>query len=57
MKQISQMKIGTSLNVKGVIQSREYKKKISDTDFEIRIAYEVLVKELVNDKKEENIGE
>lgn len=56
-KQISQMKIGASLNVKGVIQSREYKKKISDTDFEIRIAYEVLVKELVDENKEEIIGE
>ena len=37
----SGLKVGTKIKIKGRVQSRIYKKKISDTDFEERIAYEV----------------
>ncbi len=38
--------VGDHLQVWGRIQSREYQKRISDTDFETRIAYEVSVSRL-----------
>lgn len=37
------LEIGTHLNIKGRIQSREYRKKISETETETRVAYEVSV--------------
>lgn len=39
-------KVGDHVQVWGRIQSREYQKKISETDFEKRIAYEVSVSKL-----------
>ena len=35
------MNIGDILNIEGSLISRQYKKKISENDFEIRIAHEV----------------
>lgn len=35
--------IGTRIAVSGRIQSREYQKRLSDTEFETRVAYEVCV--------------
>lgn len=45
-KQISKMNIGDSLQVKGQLQSREYKKKTSENDFEIKVAHELNVSEI-----------
>ena len=38
--------IGEHVQISGRIQSREYKKKISDTEIELRTAYEVSVSKL-----------
>lgn len=35
------LEVGTRIQVRGRIQSREYRKKISDTEYETRVAYEV----------------
>lgn len=43
---ISNLEISTQIKISGRIQSREYKKKISETDFETRIAYEVSVNKI-----------
>lgn len=40
---VSQFDIGTKLRLEGRIQSRTYNKKLSDTEFEERTAYEVSV--------------
>lgn len=40
------LEVGTRLKVWGRIQSREYQKKISDDEYETRIAYEVSVSRL-----------
>lgn len=40
-RRISGYEIGTHVSVTGRIQSREYKKKISETEFETKVAYEV----------------
>lgn len=40
---ISNFGVGTKVEITGRIQSREYQKKISDTELEIRTAYEVSV--------------
>lgn len=40
------LEIGTRLKIWGRIQSREYQKKISDTEVETRVAYEVSVNKL-----------
>lgn len=42
----SGLEIGTRLQVEGRIQSREYEKKISETESEARVAYEVSVSKL-----------
>ena len=39
----SNLQIGTRLRIEGRIQSREYQKKLSETEFEKRVAYEVSV--------------
>lgn len=39
-------KIGTRLKVWGRIQSREYQKKISDDEYETRVAYEVSISKM-----------
>lgn len=46
-KQINKMNIGDYINIVGKLQSREYKKKISDSDFEIRVAHEVNINEII----------
>lgn len=43
---ISNFGIGEHVQISGRIQSREYKKKISDTEIELRTAYEVSVSKL-----------
>ena len=50
------MEVGTRLQIKGRIQSREYNKKISEDRFETKTAYEVSISqmEVVNDENSEN---
>lgn len=38
--------VGTEVKLQGRVQSREYQKKISDTEFETRVAYEVSVSKI-----------
>ncbi len=45
--------VGAHLQVQGRIQSREYQKKLSETEFEKRVAYEVSVSKLDLIEKEE----
>lgn len=40
------LEVGTRLQIEGRIQSREYRKKISDDEYETRTAYEVSVSKL-----------
>lgn len=40
-KRISGYEVGTHVSLTGRIQSREYQKKISETEFEAKVAYEV----------------
>lgn len=49
----SKLEIGTRIRITGRIQSREYQKKISETESETRTAYEVSVSkvEVVEDEK------
>lgn len=49
----SKLEIGTRIRIAGRIQSREYQKKISETESETRTAYEVSVSriEVVEDEK------
>lgn len=46
-KEIAKKDIGESLAVKGQLQSREYKKKISENDFEIKVAHELNIDEII----------
>lgn len=50
-KMLDKLQIGDNVLIRGQLQSREYKKKISENDFEIRIAHEVSVNnfEKIND--------
>ena len=43
---VSDLEVGTRLQITGRIQSREYQKKISEGDFETRTAYEVSVSKI-----------
>lgn len=45
-KFMKNLRIGTSVSLTGRIQSREYQKKISETEVENRIAYEVSISNL-----------
>ena len=45
-KWASAFAVGTKVEAYGRIQSREYKKRISDTESETRVAYEVSIKEI-----------
>ena len=47
-KDISKMDIGTELHIQGQLQSREYRKKISEEDFEIKVAHEVNINTLID---------
>lgn len=42
-KLIANKDIGSSVYISGKLQSREYKKKISEDDFEVRVAHEINV--------------
>ena len=44
---VSGFSVGTRLEIEGRIQSREYTKKISETETETRVAYEVSVSKIV----------
>lgn len=46
-KQISKLPVGSIINIKGELRSREYKKQLDNGNFEIRIAHEVVVKEIL----------
>lgn len=48
-KDISKMNIGDELNIAGQLQSREYRKKISEEDFEIKVAHEVNINKMITD--------
>ena len=50
-QEISNMRVNDIVQISGKLQSREYKKYISDDDFEIRIAHELYVESI---SKEEN---
>lgn len=41
------MNIGDNLHIKGQLVSREYKKMVNDKDFEIKIAHEINVNEII----------
>lgn len=52
----SYINVGSELNIVGRLQSREYKKKLSETEFENRTAYEVsCIKITVLDRKQNNM--
>lgn len=42
----SSLEVGTRLQIEGRIQSREYQKRISDDEYETRIAYEVSISKM-----------
>lgn len=42
-KDISELQVNTPVTVYGELRSREYKKFITDTEFEVRVAHELLV--------------
>ena len=44
---ISTLNVSDKLTFKGELHSRTYKKQINDNDYEIKIAHEVIVKELI----------
>lgn len=46
-KEVAKMNVGDKLNIEGHFSSRTYKKKISDEDFEFRIAYEVNIDKIL----------
>ena len=52
----SRFEIGTKVRICGRIQSREYSKKVSDDEFEVRTAYEVSIMkmEVLKDDKRED---
>lgn len=56
---VSSFEVGSHLKIWGRVQSREYTKKISETESEKRIAYEVSVGklELLNENYSENYSE
>lgn len=48
-KRIANMNVSDYLNLKGQLQSREYKKKISEDDYEIRVAHELNISEIIEE--------
>lgn len=46
-KEITNKNVGDLISIKGQLQSREYKKKISDDNFEIKIAHELNINEVI----------
>ena len=51
-QEISNMRVNDIVQISGKLQSREYKKYISDDDFEIRIAHELYVDSISKEKDE-----
>lgn len=49
-KEIATNTVGDIICVKGQLQSREYKKRLSDDNFEIKVAHELNISEIVKDK-------
>lgn len=49
-KEIATNMVGDIIYVKGQLQSREYKKRLSDDNFEIKVAHELNISEIVKDK-------
>lgn len=50
----SNLEVGSKVRITGRLQSRDYPKHISDTEFEMRIAYEFSVAELVEVEHEKD---
>ena len=46
-QEISKLKVNDKVKISGRLQSREYKKYITDNDFEIRVAHELYIESLV----------
>ena len=42
-KEIAKLSVNSKISVSGRLQSREYKKRLSDKDFEIRVAHELYI--------------
>lgn len=54
---ISGLKVNTPVKIKGELRSREYKKYISETEFELKVAHELLVTEItVLEESQLNVG-
>ena len=51
---IENLGVGTKLKIQGRIQSREYKKRISDDEFEIKTAYEISINKIEEAENEQN---
>lgn len=51
---VENLELGTRLQIKGRIQSREYQKKIYEEEYETRIAYEVSISKMEVAKDEQN---
>ena len=49
-KEIATKAVGDIIYVQGQLQSREYKKRLSDDNFEIKVAHELNISEIVKDK-------
>lgn len=50
---VGDLEVGTRLKIEGRIQSREYQKRISDDEYETRVAYEVSVSKMGTVKETE----
>lgn len=53
-KQIANMRIGEYLDIEGQLRSREYKKKISENDFELNTAHEISLIQILSQEEENN---
>ena len=47
-KYIAKLNIGDSIHIQGQLHSREYKKKINEDDFEIKVAHEININNIVS---------
>lgn len=54
---VSKFEIGSHIQIEGRIQSREYVKKLSETEAERRIAYEVSVSKIIPFASEETLAQ
>lgn len=53
---VKDLGVGEKLQLQGRIQSRKYQKKISDTEFETRVAYEISLSSVVIAENEDYLG-